>query len=147
MAASHGLMHQLGGLAEDRRESLLPEESSFFPSSHQKTVLAGQEEDMDELWEKANDMVKQTLNHVESDKHIAQQRGMKQSYSGLNVTSSDNTRIVNPQHAPHSFLPLSREVEKFEKLNLRKFVLGELNILSRPGITLVEYEGRMALMK
>ena len=68
--------------------------------------------------------------------------------SGLRQVMSES-RIVNPQLCPQERLRLEhiRDPIKFDDLDLRLFVSGELNIIERDDISRVEKEGRMRLLK
>ena len=68
--------------------------------------------------------------------------------SGLRQVSSDS-KTKNPQLCPQEFLRLEhvRDPIKYEDLDLRLFVAGELNIIDTENISRSEKRGRMKILK
>ena len=71
----------------------------------------------------------------------------KKKKSGINAKASD--RVKNPQKWPHSHLQfeyVNKQV-KYDELDFKLFVAGELEIISDPDLSSSERSGRLTLLK
>ena len=90
-----------------------------------------------------------------SDESVSDSKKKKQKHkkkkkkkkSGINAKASD--RVRNPQKWPHSHLQfeyVNKQV-KYDELDFKLFVAGELEIISDPELSSAERSGRLTLLK
>ena len=81
-----------------------------------------------------------------SDSKKKKQKHKKKKKPGINAKASD--RVRNPQKWPHSHLQfeyVNKQV-KYDELDFKLFVAGELEIISDPELSSAERSGRLTLL-